>query len=165
MTMSLNPYASPAAELAAPERPAGSEVADALVQLLARTKPWLRVVGVFMWISLALMVLGSAGMLLMGAVENPAMAKAGWGKAMTFGLALLYLVLAAVYVYPARRLWSFGSAIERLTHTRSQSDLQAALDAQRAFWTFVGISILALIAIYVLGFLGVVVAAVMSTGH
>jgi hypothetical protein len=163
--MSLNPYASPAAKLAAPDAPEAGEVADALVQLLARTKPWLRVVGVFMWLSLALMVLGSLGMLLMGAVENPAMAKAGWGKAATLGFALVYLVFAALYVYPARRLWSCGSAIERLVHSRSQGDLHAALDAQRSFWMFVGISFLALSAIYLLVMFALIVSAIVTAGR
>lgn len=161
--MDSNPYASPAAELQAQVRSSGGEVDPIVIGLLARTKPWLRVVGVFMWIGVGFLVLGAIAMMGVGAFSaalqksNPQLS----GSLMV-ALAAVYIVLAALYIYPARRIWSSGSAIDRLIHSRSLSDLHTVLEAQRSFWTFVGISFLFIAAVYVLGIGTAIVMAAMS---
>jgi hypothetical protein len=163
--MELNPYVSPVAELQVQAQTGGSaEVHSTLIDLLAQTKPWLRVVGVFMWIGVGLSLLFALGMLAMGALGGAAMQKANpmWGTAMTLGMSGTYFVLGLLYIYPTRRIWSSGSAIGRLMHSRSLSDLQNVLENQRSFWKFVGVSFLLLTALYVLILAGVMAAAVMS---
>jgi hypothetical protein len=74
----------------------------------------------------------------------------------------MYLVLAGVYVMPATKLWNYGSRIDDLLHSRSNADLEAALDAQRGFWSFVGVAFLVMIALYVLFFVGAVAFGALS---
>jgi hypothetical protein len=159
-TVNVNPYTAPAAELQANAEGQRGEVGHEVVELLARTKPWLRVVGVFMWIMVALMALGSVGILAVGTIGRDTMQKANPQLSGTLlaVLAGVYLLFAGLAIVPTRRIWSFGSAIERLTQSRRQTDLVAALDAQRSFWMFVGICLLLVAALYVLILVGAVVA-------
>src|SRR5688572_25837688 len=131
--MDNNPYVSPTSELHLQHQArSSSEVSHELIDLLARTKPWLRVVGVFMWIG------GAFG----GDALNAGSAQ--WNSPMMLGLAMFYVVAALAYIYPARRIWSSGSAIGRLVQSHRLADLRLVLEAQRSFWKFLGISFLAL---------------------
>lgn len=159
-----NPYSPPSANIVAGVDTAmagdGHMVSTTVIQLLRRTKTWVRVVGVFMWLGVGLMVLGSIGMGVMSLTMGDAAGAGGASRfgssAAMLGMTLLYLVLAGLYVLPATKLWNYGSRIDDLLHSRSNTDLEAALDAQRGFWTFVGVSFLVMIALYVLAFVGLV---------
>jgi hypothetical protein len=75
------------------------------------------------------------------------------------GIAVIYLVMAGVYVYPVVKLFQFCGAVSALSRTRQVSDLDRALDAQRVFWKFLGIVTLVAIVVYV-----IVIAAAVGTG-
>jgi hypothetical protein len=81
-------------------------------------------------------------------------------------LGLIYLPLAAIYVYPGIKLWSFAGAISRLLASRMVSDLENALAQQKSFWKFSGISAIALMVLYLFIIAGAVVYGVMqATTH
>ena len=159
-----NPYAPPAATVVAGADTAmagdGHMVSTTVVQMLRRTKTWVRVVGVFMWLAVGFMALAALGLgvvsLTMGDAAGADSASLLGSSSTMLGMTLLYLVLAGVYVVPASKLWSYGSRIDDLLHSRSNADLEAALDAQRGFWTFVGIAFLVMIALYVFALVGAV---------
>lgn len=164
--MDANPYASPAADLdAGAGQHQGGEVDAGLIDVLARTRPWLRVVGVFLWIGVGLMVLGSIVMLGVAAFSRGVAAAAKKGRLddhIMLGMALFYLLLAGAYVVPARRLWSAGSAIERLVRSRMRRDLHGALEAQRSFWKFIGVSFVLLAGLYALVLVGIMGSALLQ---
>jgi hypothetical protein len=164
MDASPNPYSPPSADIVARVDTAmageGHMVSTTVVELLRRTKTWVRVVGVVMWLGVGLMVLAALGMgvvsLTMGAAGGADAAAPFGSSGMMLGLTLMYLVLAGVYVMPATKLWNYGSRIDDLLHSRSNADLEAALDAQRGFWTFVGVAFLVMIALYAFVVVGAV---------
>jgi hypothetical protein len=164
--MDINPYVSPSSALH-PQARAGNdsgEVADSLIASLARTKPWLRVVGVFMWIGVVFTLLAALFMAGSGALGSETFKKSNpaWGGTMMAGLVAFYVVSGLLFIFPARRIWSCGSAIDRLTRSRSLADLQVVLDTQRSFWKFVAIGFLAMAALYAVVIVGVMAAAVMK---
>jgi hypothetical protein len=170
MDANPNPYSPPSADIVAGVDTAmagdGHMVSTTVVQLLRRTKTWVRVVGVFMWLGVGFMVLAAIGMGVLSLTMGDA---AGAGGASPFGssgtmlgMTLLYLVFAGLYVLPATKLWNYGSRIDDLLHSRSNADLEAALEAQRGFWTFVGVSFLVMIALYVLVLVGAVAFGALS---
>jgi hypothetical protein len=170
MDANPNPYSPPSANIVAGVDTAmagdGHMVSTTVVELLRRTKTWVRVVGVVMWLGVGFMVLAAIGMGVMsltmgGAGGADAAAPFGSSGAM-LGMAVMYLVLAGVYVMPATKLWNYGSRIDDLLHSRSNADLEAALDAQRGFWSFVGVAFLVMIALYVLFFVGAVAFGALS---
>ncbi|MEM9081342.1 MAG: DUF5362 family protein [Verrucomicrobiota bacterium] len=74
---------------------------------------------------------------------------------MTIGMGIAYGVFAFFYLFPSLKLWKYGSHIKNFVDSQSINDLEAALDAQRSFWKFVGIMVLLVIAMYILLIVGV----------
>jgi hypothetical protein len=153
-----NPYASPA-----PTAPYGSassepyrtddraEVSDAAVELLRQTKPWVTFLSVMSFIGAGFMALGGIFMIAAGAI-----APSG-SSAPAAALGVVYLPMAALYIYPALKLWGFSSSIGRLLASRSNMDLEAALGQQKSFWKFAGIMTIVMIALYAVFFVGIMV--------
>jgi hypothetical protein len=107
--------------------------------MLRQTKPWTRFVGVVLLIVAGLMVVGG----LLATVSITFAGRRGVGP--SGFLMLFYVALGCVYGGAGLFLNRYASRIADLLQTRRSSDLEAALEAQKSFWRFVGI--LALIAI------------------
>ena len=122
-----------------------------IIDLMARTAPWVRFLGVLGYICAGFMAV--AGLVMIFAVSArgmPGPAGVGLGGA--------YLVLAVIYVFPANYLNSYATRIGRLRKMRRNVDLEEAIDAQRAFWKFCGILTLVVIGLY---FLGIAIATLL----
>lgn len=152
---SPNPYQSAPGQHAAPFRMEGTgEVSERTVQLMYQTRPWVLFLSVLMFVGSVFMLLGGLAMFGMSAVAGSR------GGGMPMGLmGLLYLPLAALYVYPAKKLWGYGSAIGRMTTSRATSDLEAALAEQKSFWKFLGIMTIVMFGLYILVFIGLALFA------
>lgn len=132
------------AELAAPEGRAG--VSDLTMETMRQTKPWVMLMGVVTLLGSAFMLLAAILMMGMGAMMPRS------GPVSPALLGLVYLPMAAMYVYPGIKLWQYGSAIGRLMMSRQTSDLEQALAQQKSFWKFVGILTLVIVVLYGLFF-------------
>ncbi len=156
--MESNPYASPSANLFGSTSGTSADIAPpgAIVQL-QRTKPWVRFIGVLLWIMIALMaavlafgaVAGAAGLSALaqsqgGAEGMPAAAQGVAAVSMLVGFGIMLIL----YVYPAIKLWKYGTFIGKLVISRSAADLESALDQQRALWKFAGILTIISLCIY-----------------
>jgi len=134
-----NPYQSSVHGGAPPPPPSDSRVTIGTVQGLAATKPWVRFCAILGFIVAGLMA-------LFGVIAMVSMAFVGMsGKmgaqevGMLVGMGAVYLLMSAIYLVPAFRLWKYGSAILNLMMSGSVTDLDKALDYHRSFWKFVGI--------------------------
>lgn len=141
-----NPYAPPQAapRLGASEGRTGA-VPDEAVELLRKTKPWARFLGVLGAIMTGFMILGALVFILLGeslARGLPVAARAGMG--------LVYLVMAGLQLPPVIFLNRYASRIGRLLQTGDPEDLVEALRAQKSFWRYVGIFTLVLLCFYAL---------------
>ena len=151
--MEPNPYSTPATNpYGASNLATADAVSAAAVQQLAATKPWVRFMSVLTFIGAGFMLVAAVAMVGMGSMG--AFAKSGAGAAFTgamgFGMAAVYAVLSIIYIFPGIKLWKFASAIARLMQSGRDEDLVAALNQQRSFWKFVGILMLAILAIYLI---------------
>jgi hypothetical protein len=72
-----------------------------------------------------------------------------------------YVLVALLYFFPAMYLYRYASGIARLREAGRVDDLDAALDAQRAFWKFVGILTTIVLGFMLLMFLMLVGAGFM----
>lgn len=161
--MEANPYSSPQsgaydAGNAAIRTP--NIVSAGVIQQLAGTKPWVRLFAILMWIGAGLMLLGALAMIAGSAV----FAKGGgaMGAAAMIGIGVLYALIGILYVYPALKLWKYGSRIGALLVTASEIDLEAALGEQRAFWKFAGMMVIITFVIYILAMIGLMGAGAMN---
>lgn len=153
--MSSDPYSSPAPQVQPPAISSSVEVTQGVLAQLAGTKPWVRFMAVLMFIGTGFMLLAGIFMLLAGgamaAVGNSQMGPIPGG--ILVGMSVLYLVLAALYIYPAIKLWKYADRIATLLNSKSVTDLEGALGHQRSFWKFVGIMVIAIFALYIVAFI------------
>ncbi len=126
---------------------------------LSGTRPWVRFMGILLFIGCGLMVLGG----FCGLIAAAAGAGAAHGPpAIVF---LLYPIFGLLYLPPAIYLNRYASRITDLLRTHSDGYLEAALAAQRSFWRYVGILTAVVLIIEILVLLIVVIIAVAVGAH
>jgi len=158
----MNPYSPPAPPQAyldappgygAPRPMAAGGVTDLAIEMLQKTRPWVMFLSILSFILSAFMLL--AGLLMVGVGM---MASGGSAeKGMQAMIGVIYLPLSALYIYPAIKMWMYGSAIGRLVASRSTADLEEALGQQKSFWKFAGISAIVMIGFYIVFFIGAII--------
>ena len=131
--MNNDPYQPPAAPVSINYGNEG-QISPLALQHLIRTQPWVRLASVIGLIMTLLMVASMIYILtLAGRVV----------RSDTTGPVLIsVLVWCGVMVPPLVWLSKYASAIARLRFSQSMTDLEDALNQQRAFWKFVAIVML-----------------------
>jgi hypothetical protein len=151
-----DPYRPPTSADYAPSQPGppgGGEVPPAILELMRQTKPWVTFLAVMGFIFTGLMVLGGLAVIAAGSVgkdKSPA------------ALGLVYLVMAPLYIYPSICLLRYGSNIGRLLTGGGLDELVEALRNQKSFWRFAGITMVVMLVIYGLIFVGAMIYAVVN---
>jgi Family of unknown function (DUF5362) len=166
--MTNDPYASPTSSAVSMNYSSNVVVADEVMAELAATKPWVRFMSVMLWIGAGFLVLIGLVMLLGGGamwtsvngVKTTTSLNAPNMMGFMVGMAIFYVLLAFLYIYPAMKLWKYASRIGDLLAAPSSMGLAAALKEQKSFWKFLGIMV---IAIFVLYFV-IIIAAVAFGG-
>jgi hypothetical protein len=147
--MTTDPYSSPTADSFPPQYSSGAAVTQGVIQQLAGTKPWVRLMSVLMFIGAGFMLLGA---LAMGVAGGFGAFNVKGGPTLFAGfpvvIALVYAALSILYIFPALKLWKYADWIARLMATASTMDLEQALSQQRSFWKFIGICIIAMFVLY-----------------
>jgi hypothetical protein len=129
-----------------PFRQAATETANpAVVRALQRTQPWARFMGIVGFVVVGLMMLIGLGTGAAGIAT---------GNAEAVVLLVIYPLIALLYIFPSLYLVRYANRIRDFVTHGQQSELQAALDAQRSFWKFIGIVTLVSLVATVLIFLG-----------
>lgn len=141
-----DPYISP---LSSSSIPVGTssrltgEVSEQVIETLYRTRGWVRFISVLGLIFCALLVI--AGITMIVRTSGDEMME-------TLGLitGVSYFLSAVFYLYPCIRLYQFSSIIGLLRENRHESNLVAALEAQRSFWKYLGVMTLLLFCLAIL---------------
>jgi len=139
------PYRPPLSELGGPSVGDSGSITPRTIEVLKKTRPWTLFAGIMMLIACGFMAV--AALLVMafgGAMAN------GMGPMGGVLLGGVYLVFAALYVYPAIRLVRFSGAIKRIGGGDSAGAIEDALTQQLGLWRFVGIVMIAMLAAYIL---------------
>ncbi len=167
-TMTTDPYASPTSNAALMNYSSDAVVAQEVMAELAATKPWVRFMSVLLFVGAGFILLIGLVMLLGGGAmwtsvngvkTTRSMGAPGMAGFMT-GAAIVYVLMAFLYIYPAVKLWKYASRIGDLLAAPSSLSLALALREQKSFWKFLGIMV---IAIFVLYFV-IIIAAVAFGG-
>lgn len=128
-----NPFASPTSSDSVTH--AGDletvQVSDRVIELLARTRPWVAAVVLFGGIVLLILVLGLL-LLMMFATSAIVGPREPW--LLVVGI---YGANLTLYGVPLVYLFRFARNIGRLTNTRDLRHLEAVLESQRKFWKWV----------------------------
>ena len=165
-----NPYATPSSNPygSNPLSMEGSVAAETIAPL-AGTKPWVQFMSVIMWIIAAFCLFYAVIMIAMDGVMSEALIQQQPNNPLFKGpfMAVIggfYFLLAFFYIYPAVKLWAYGSRIGTLKTTLQVQDLNAALHEQRRLWKFTGIMTIVFIALTILGIIALVAFAGMIAG-
>jgi hypothetical protein len=152
---SQNPYQAPQTDLTAPTAVAAGPVSAEAVDLLRRTKPWVRFFSVLGILGIVAMALGALAMVALSFGPFRAMPLAA-----RIGMGVLYLVIALLYIPPVLYLHRYAGRIRDLVEENSALNLENALRAQKSFWKYIGMFTVITLCVYVLVLVGVMVTGV-----
>ena len=142
-----NQYAPPTANLDALPG-GGGGITNAMLEALRKTKGWVMLVGIMLFVAAAFTVLVAVVMVFAGDMLGGAK---GVPKAMTAGISAFYLVFAIVYGMLGLYLVKYSSAISRLMGDGSSESMEIALQSQQKFWRLAGFLMLLFLIFAVLG--------------
>jgi hypothetical protein len=137
-----DPYKPPSASLE--ERPHGESITVPLsvIQPLAQTRPWVKLLAVLIFIGLSLGLIIGAGAFVFG----------GLSPVRSATIIPMVLVLA-LYAPPAVFMWRYADTILRLQEGGGQAALEQALSHQKSFWKYMGIVAIVMLCLYVVIFI------------
>lgn len=140
----FTPYGAPATHPSAMHQPQ-NQVSAIAIDMLRRTKSWVRLISVLGFISVAMMLL--AAFALMVGVSALSQDISGIGVGAAF-LGVFYLIFSFIYLYPLIRLTQFANSISRLVASQTSIDLETTLNHQRAFWKYCGVLALIMLILF-----------------
>ena len=137
-----NPYAAPVSDAARTgpldeDRLVTPEILEALVQ----TRPWVVFIAVLGFVGAGFLVLGAVATFSFGTFGRVPFGGAGF-------IALVYVLLAAVYGATSLHLWRYGASIKLMREGYGVHALTDALRQQRAFWRLAGIIALVTVVVW-----------------
>lgn len=138
-----------------PVMPAEVVVSGVASEMLKQTKPWVRFLSILGFVICGLMIVGGALFGVIGAAS---------GQPEMIFMLFLYPLFGVLFIFPSMFLFRYANYIRDFLDNRDSHDLDAALEAQKSFWKFMGIYMLVVLCLYaaliVFGILLGVIAAV-----
>ncbi len=133
---------------------------NSLLEPLINTKLWVRICSIAGFVSSGFMVIAAVFLMFMGGAmtESGAGMPAGFG----FGLGVVYLLIALLYLMPSLYLHKYAGAITTAQESNSIDDIKVALEYQKSFWKFVGILTLVMLVIAGIGIIAAVLIPMMA---
>jgi hypothetical protein len=140
MSTPFDPYRPPQASLdEPPQLDPSAAVPPVLIQLMAQTRPWVRLFSVLSFIGLGLTFLA---IIFLG--TNSRYAPPG----MNAGMLIPSLVVLLLCIPPALFLWQYASGIRRLQDGGGMPAFEEALTRQKSYWKYLGIMVTILLGLY-----------------
>ncbi len=116
---------------------------------MSQTRPWVTFLAVLGFIGAVVMVLAGFGVLLSAPAGMP-------GGPL---LGLIYVIPAVLYAVGANILYRYRSSIASLQAGYGVEALENALEHQKSFWRFTGLTTAVVFGIYVVGIVVAIVVA------
>lgn len=116
---------------------------------MSETRPWVTFLAVLGFIGAGFMVLAALAMVFAAPAEMPGGSFLG----------LIYIIPAVLYAVGANMLYRYRASIASLQAGLGVEALENALEHQKSFWRFTGLTTAVVLGIYGLVFVGVVLFA------
>jgi len=142
--MSDNLYQPPSAPISAGGYSGDAGISPLVIQHLVRTQPWVRLISLPGFI-MTILVLSSA-------MFSFTRRQVYDSDAFQTGGVIGIIVTGILCLCPLILLNRYAGAIDKLKRTQSTTDLENALNQQRAYWKFVGVLVLIGVVIWLAGF-------------
>lgn len=135
---------------------------DYVQGILTTTYKWAKFLGIIGFIACGFMILAGLGIAAIGSSfpsnDNPVMNLIG-GSA----LGVIYILVAALYFFPSRYLYQYAEKLNLAVQSEDEAQLILALDKNKSFFKFIGITTVAILALYVLMFIGIIAGVAMGS--
>ncbi len=142
-----NQYAAPAANL--DQQPSeGSGITSTMLEALRKSKGWVMLIGILLFVGAVFSVLGALMMKFAGGMIGASNAVP---RGMMGGMGALYLVIAVIYGALGFYLVKYSRAISRLLADGTSKSMESALQHQQKFWRLAGVIALVFLVMFVLG--------------
>ena len=158
-----NPYQSPESPIV-PEKPQGgvSALNETMLRYLNETSPWLRFIGILGFIGCGMICFGGIIFTIVMLAASSLTAELGDFPFWIFPL--IYIPFGALFFFPSRFIYTFGTKIRNYQLSNSDEDLELAFKNNKSLWKFYGILCIIYLAFIpvsvILTIVGGVVAAV-----
>ncbi len=130
-------------------------VTPAILDSMRQTRPWVLFLSILGFIGAGFMILGSIGILIAGS----AMGGAELGV-----IAIVYVVMAVVYIFTSLYLYRYASSIKMLLGGYGVHALEEALAHQKSFWKLVGIMAAVGMVVYALAIVAMIAVGAAMPG-
>jgi len=138
----FDPYKAPQASLDAPSPlDPSAKVPASVIELLAQTRPWVRLISILIFVGMGLALLG-------GVVVSSMSSRAGMPGGMSAAMFIPMFIVAVFYVPPALFLWQYANRIRRLEEGGGMPMLEEAISRQKSFWKYIGIFVAVMLGLY-----------------
>ena len=135
------------------QAPAGLQVTEiARLDLLSAAK-WAKFLCIVGCVCVCLMLLFGILMMVFGATLTQYMGDSPLGGAM----GLLYVIFAAIYIYPLIKGFQFANGAKAACLTDSEAQLARSFSGLRAMIKFFGVLTIIVMVLYVLAIIGIVI--------
>jgi hypothetical protein len=128
-------------------------LSPSIARILQDTQPWARTMGIMGFIIVGFMILGGLAAGIVGIAT---------GNLQSVMLMVIYPVLGILYIVPSMYLVRYANRIRDFVAQGHVSQLESALDAQRAFWKFVGVLTIISIALSILAVMAAIVFGILA---
>ncbi len=156
-----NQYAPPTSNLDSLPNEGGG-ITNAMLEALRKTKGWVMLVGIMLFLAAAFTVFAALAMVFAGDMLGGAK---GVPKGMAAGVGVFYLVFAIVYGALGFYLVKYSSAISRLIGDGSSESMEVALQYQQKFWRLAGFLMLLFLIFAVLGIVAAIAIPAMMAAR
>lgn len=171
MSDNSNPYASTQTGPGGPGLSTGeAHITSAIAGYLKEASPWIRFIAVIGFIQAGFVILMGIIFALMGpylGFSDPGSISSGLSAGAAVGIfifaGIIIIAIGIVIIIPFRYLYNFGAKIRYYVLSNNEQALELALKNNKAYWKFLGIfSIVMLAAVPVLVIITVAVAVTSS---
>jgi Na+/melibiose symporter-like transporter len=135
----------------------GTGITNAMLEALRKTKGWVMLVGIMLFVAAAFTILAA---LVMVFASSRLGANTGMSSGVTIGMGIGYLIFALVYGALGFYLVKYSSAISQLNRDGSSESMEIALQHQQKFWRLAGV----LMLLFLLFFVFAIGAAIVIPG-
>ncbi len=156
-----NQYAPPTSNLDSPPSE-GSGITSAMLEALRKTKGWVLLVGITLFLAAAFTVFAALAMMFAG---NMLSANNTMPKGVGVAMGVFYLVFAVVYGALGFYLVKYSGAISRLIGDGSSESMEIALQYQQKFWRLAGFLMMLFLIFAVLGIVAAIAIPAMTAAR
>jgi hypothetical protein len=157
MSTPFDPYKAPQSSLDAPPRadPAAA-VPGSVIELLAQTRPWVRLMAILVFVGMGLAIIGGV---VVASLTPSSVPGAG------FAVFIPMFIVLVLYIPPALLLWQYADRIRQLQNGGGMAALEDAIGRQKSFWKYIGILACIGIGFYALALIGTAMTGAFLTRH